>query len=171
MVGDRGQEEFEEIRILGLEVPEDVVEPGRSVFDEGTESSEELPHWTEEPVDAAQGDDPWSEIAQTPKWSDEAIIDHESQQPVGDLDDATAAIFFDEDLPESDPFSGDFNPPVFPPEDPVEVKTEDQPPVFQSAGQPNVPNQNIQSRNMSKAIATGVTLGAIFLGVLSLIHI
>ena len=30
MVGDRGQEEFEEIRILGLEVPEDGVEPGRS---------------------------------------------------------------------------------------------------------------------------------------------
>ena len=165
MVGDRGKEEFEEIRILGLEVPEDAVEPGRSVFDEGTESSEELPHWTEEPVDVVQEDDPWSEIAQTPKWSDEAIIDHESQQPVGDLDDATAAIFFDEDLPESDPFSGDFNPPVFPPEDPVEVKTEDQPPVFQSTGQSNVPNQNIQSRNMSKAIATGVTLGAIFLGV------
>ena len=165
MVGDRGKEEFEEIRILGLEVPEDAVEPGRSVFDEGTESSEELPHWTEEPVDVVQEDDPWSEIAQTPKWSDEAIIDHESQQPVGDLDDATAAIFFDEDLPESDPFSGDFNPPVFPPEDPVEVKTEDQPPVFQSTGQSNVPNQNIQSRNMSKAIATGVILGAIFLGV------
>ena len=84
MVGDRGKEEFEEIRILGLEVPEDAVEPGRSVFDEGTESSEELPHWTEEPVDVVQEDDPWSEIAETPKWSDEAIIDHESQQPEGE---------------------------------------------------------------------------------------
>ena len=31
MADHRGSDEFEEIRILGLETPEDVVEPGRSV--------------------------------------------------------------------------------------------------------------------------------------------
>ena len=107
MVDHRGSDEFEEIRILGLETPEDVVEPGRSVFGGESESSEELPHWTEEPVEKSQNDDLWSEIDQKPKWSDEVLIDHESQQPVGDLDEATAAIFFDEELPENDPFSGE----------------------------------------------------------------
>ena len=116
MADHRGSDEFEEIRILGLETPEDVVEPGRSVFGGESEPSEELPHWTEEAVEKSQNDDLWSEIDQKPKWSDEVLIDHESQQPVGDLDEATAAIFFDEELPENDTFSGEFNPPVLPPE-------------------------------------------------------
>ena len=83
MADHRGSDEFEEIRILGLETPEDVVEPGRSVFGGESESSEELPHWTEEPEEKSQNDDLWSEIDQKPKWSDEVLIDHESQQPVG----------------------------------------------------------------------------------------
>ena len=41
MADHRGSDEFEEIRILGLETPEDVVEPGRSVFGGESESSEE----------------------------------------------------------------------------------------------------------------------------------
>ena len=98
MANDGGSDEFDEIRILGLETPEDVVEPGRSVFGGESDSSEELPHWTEEPVEKSQDDDLWSEIDQKPKWSDEVLIDHESQQPVGDLDEATAAIFFDEEF-------------------------------------------------------------------------
>ena len=162
MANDRGSGEFEEIRILGLETPEDVVEPGRSVFGGESDSSEELPHWTEEPVEKSQDDDLWSEIDQKPKWSDEVLIDHESQQPVGDLDEPTAAIFFDEELPESDPFSGEFNPPVIPPE---ETKTEETSPTFQSPTQPSIQAQNSQSRNMPKALATGVALGAIFLAV------
>ena len=159
MVGDRGQEEFEEIRILGLEVPEDGVEPGRSVFDEEDSVSEELPHWTEEPATIASDDDPWSEIAQTPKWSDEALIEHESQQHVGDLDGETAAIFFDEEPSDSDPFSGEFNPPIFPPDNTEEIKTEKTTPVFQPAAQSNTPRQSVPSRNMSTAL------------ILSLIHI
>ena len=162
MVDHRGSDEFEEIRILGLETPEDVVEPGRSVFGGESESSEELPHWTEEPVEKSQNDDLWSEIDQKPKWSDEVLIDHESQQPVGDLDEATAAIFFDEELPENDPFSGEFNPPVLPPE---ETKIEEAPQIFQPSSQPSVQTQNSQSRNMPKALATGLGLGAIFLAV------
>ncbi len=162
MADHRGSDEFEEIRILGLETPEDVVEPGRSVFGGESESSEELPHWTEEPVEKSQNDDLWSEIDQKPKWSDEVLIDHESQQPVGDLDEATAAIFFDEELPENDPFSGEFNPPVLPPE---ETKIEEAPQIFQPSSQPSVQTQNSQSRNMPKALATGLGLGAIFLAV------
>ncbi len=162
MVDHRGSDEFEEIRILGLETPEDVVEPGRSVFGGESESSEELPHWTEEPVEKSQNDDLWSEIDQKPKWSDEVLIDHESQQPVGDLDEATAAIFFDEELPENDPFSGEFNPPVLPPE---ETKIEEAPQIFQMSNQPSVHTQNSQGRNMPKALATGLGLGAIFLAV------
>ena len=162
MVDHRGSDEFEEIRILGLETPEDVVEPGRSVFGGESEPSEELPHWTEEPVEKSQNDDLWSEIDQKPKWSDEVLIDHESQQPVGDLDEATAAIFFDEELPENDPFSGEFNPPVLPPE---ETKIEEAPQIFQPSSQPSVQTQNSQSRNMPKALATGLGLGAIFLAV------
>jgi len=162
VVDHRGSDEFEEIRILGLETPEDVVEPGRSVFGGESESSEELPHWTEEPVEKSQNDDLWSEIDQKPKWSDEVLIDHESQQPVGDLDEATAAIFFDEELPENDPFSGEFNPPVLPPE---ETKTEEAPQIFQMSNQPSVHTQNSQGRNMPKALATGLGLGAIFLAV------
>ena len=162
MADHRGSDEFEEIRILGLETPEDVVEPGRSVFGGESESSEELPHWTEEPEEKSQNDDLWSEIDQKPKWSDEVLIDHESQQPVGDLDEATAAIFFDEELPENDPFSGEFNPPVLPPE---EVKTEEVSPTFQPSNQPSVQTQNSQSRDMPKALATGLALGAIFLAV------
>ena len=162
MADHRGSDEFEEIRILGLETPEDVVEPGRSVFGGESESSEELPHWTEEPEEKSQNDDLWSEIDQKPKWSDEVLIDHESQQPVGDLDEATAAIFFDEELPENDPFSGEFNPPVLPPE---EIKTEEVSQTFQPSNQPSVQTQNSQSRDMPKALATGLALGAIFLAV------
>ena len=162
MANDRGSDEFEEIRILGLETPEDVIEPGRSVFGGESASSEELPHWTEEPAEKSQNDDLWSEIDQKPKWSDEVLIDHESQQPVGDLDEATAAIFFDEELPESDPFSGEFNPPVIPPE---ETKIEEALPIFKSTSQPSVQVQSSQNRSMSKAVATGVTLGAVFLAV------
>ena len=66
MAGDRGSEEFEEIRILGLETPEDVVEPGRSVFGGENDLSEELPHWTEEPVEKNQTDDLWAEIDEKP---------------------------------------------------------------------------------------------------------
>lgn len=162
MANDRGSDEFEEIRILGLETPEDVIEPGRSVFGGESASSEELPHWTEEPAEKSQNDDLWSEIDQKPKWSDEVLIDHESQQPVGDLDEATAAIFFDEELPASDPFSGEFNPPIIPPE---ETTTEETPPIFKPTSQPSVQAQSSQSRSMSKALATGVTLGAVFLAV------
>ena len=165
MVGDRGKEEFEEIRILGLEVPEDGVEPGRAVFDEEDSVSEELPHWTEEPATITSDDDPWSEIAQTPKWSDEALIEHESQQHVGDLDGETAAIFFDEEPSDSDPFSGEFNPPIFPPDNTEEIKTEKTPPVFQPAAQSNTTGQSVPSRNMSTALITGLALGAVFLGV------
>ena len=158
MADHRGSDEFEEIRILGLETPEDVVEPGRSVFGGESESSEELPHWTEEPEEKSQNDDLWSEIDQKPKWSDEVLIDHESQQPVGDLDEATAAIFFDEELPENDPFSGEFTPPVLPPE---EIKTEEVSQTFL----PSMQTQNSQSRDLPKALATGLALGAIFLAV------
>ena len=48
-------DEFEDIRILGLDSPDDDVEPGRSVFG-GESAADELPHWTEPPaVDATGG--------------------------------------------------------------------------------------------------------------------
>ena len=68
--GDQG---FEEIRILGLDSPDDVVEPGRSVFG-GESPGDELPHWTEPPTDVTGGSssgDPWTGLDDAPRWSDD----------------------------------------------------------------------------------------------------
>ena len=97
----RGQQghEFEDIRILGLDSPDDDVEPGRSVF-AGDSPGDDLPHWTEPPTGDVTGggpvvDDPWAGLEGTPRWSDDVPEDHESQQPVGDHVEA-AAVFFDD---------------------------------------------------------------------------
>ena len=84
---------------------------------------------------------------------------------MGDLDGETAAIFFDEEPSDSDPFSGEFNPPIFPPDNTEEIKTEKTTPVFQPAAQSNTTGQSVPSRNMSTALITGLALGAVFLGV------
>jgi len=46
-----GSGEYEEIRILGLDTPEDEIGPGRSVFADDP-SEDLLPHWTEPPAGA-----------------------------------------------------------------------------------------------------------------------
>ena len=95
---DSRDQPFEEIRILGLEPAEDVVEPGRSVFG-GESSTEDLPHWTEPPTAPVAA--PSSGFAaEEPRWADDVPEHHESQHPVGALDEPTAAAFFD------DPSSG-----------------------------------------------------------------
>ncbi|MCS5676472.1 MAG: hypothetical protein NZ600_02935, partial [Acidimicrobiales bacterium] len=106
--GDQG---FEEIRILGLDSPDDVVEPGRSVFG-GESPGDELPHWTEPPTDVTGGSssgDPWTGLDDAPRWSDDVPDDHESQQPVGDHDEAAVAAFFD-DGPLGSSSSAEFDP-------------------------------------------------------------
>jgi len=69
--------EYEEIRILGLDTPEDEIGPGRSVFADDT-SEDLLPHWTEPPTGpgVSTSGEPWSELAEAPRWSDEAPLDH-----------------------------------------------------------------------------------------------
>ena len=43
--GGAGDGGFDEIRILGLDAPDDDVEPGRSVFG-GDAPGDDLPHWS-----------------------------------------------------------------------------------------------------------------------------
>ena len=155
--------EYEEIRILGLETPEDEIEPGRSVFGEG-KVSEDLPHWAEEPVSVTDpaDQDPWAEIAQAPKWSDTvSTFEHESQQPVGDFDEATAALFFDDNPSGEEAFGGDFNPPLLPPEKKIEEI--EAPDSFTPAGSFGVSTPAPAGRSMPMAVLTGVALGAVFL--------
>lgn len=112
---DSRDQPFEEIRILGLEPAEDVVEPGRSVFG-GESSTEHLPHWTEPPTAPVAA--PSSGFAaEEPRWADDVPEHHESQHPVGALDEPTAAAFFDDPSSGSGP-SGSFDPPLLPPDDP-----------------------------------------------------
>ena len=162
--------EFEEIRILGMDASDDVVVPGRSVF--GDDSEEEnfedlLPHWTEEPVRETDTEDSkWSELYEAPKWSDEVSIDHESQQPVGDFDEATAAIFFDEDLDANSGFSGEFDPPVLPPDSPTSTSQRpllNQTDTPSSVGTPVEQRPGNSPRDMSAAIMTGLALLALAL--------
>ena len=112
---DSRDQPFEEIRILGLEPAEDVVEPGRSVFG-GESSTEHLPHWTEPPTAPVAA--PSSGFAaEEPRWADDVPEHHESQHPVGALDEPTAAAFFDDPSSGSGP-SGSVDPPLLPPDDP-----------------------------------------------------
>ena len=110
-------DEFEDIRILGLDSPDDDVEPGRSVFG-GESTAGDLPHWTEPPAADATGggpvEDPWAGLEGTPRWSDDVPDDHESQQPVGEHSEA-AALFFD-DGPLGSAGTAEFDPPLLPPD-------------------------------------------------------
>ena len=61
--GGAGDGGFDEIRILGLDAPDDDVEPGRSVFG-GDAPGDDLPHWSAPPASDATGgsmagDGPW----------------------------------------------------------------------------------------------------------------
>ena len=110
------QQNFEEIRILGLEPSEDEVAPGRSVFGDGS-AEEELPHWTDTPS-APPEQDKWADLVEeAPRWADDVPAEHESQQPVGEAGDP-ATLFFGEEATEAAAAgSGDFNPPLLPPDE------------------------------------------------------
>ncbi|MDP6975165.1 MAG: phosphatidate cytidylyltransferase [Acidimicrobiales bacterium] len=156
-----GGQPFEEIRILGLEAAEDEVEPGRSVF--GAESDTgSLPHWTEPPTPpvgnpaAGFGDE-------EPRWADDVPEHHESQQPVGSLDEPVASAFFDD--PPAAAGTGTFDPPLMPPEEAQE-----------GGGQPAAAGGGRRSRaarrgggsgdggrDMPTAVLTGLALGALAL--------
>ena len=168
------QGNFDEIRILGLDGPEEAAEPGRSVF--GTEPPDaELPHWSEPPVDVSggtgAGDDPWLGLDDGPRWSDDVPEDHESQQPVGDED--AAAMFFDDGPVGSS--SVEFDPPLLPPDEPLpDPPTGETPTVAPSADEPVAPappgrgtprtgRSADGGRDMPMAIVTGVGLGALAL--------
>jgi len=173
-VGPGGQI-FEEIRILGLETADDDVEPGRSVFDEQA-TAPDLPHWTEPPM--ASGGEPvdpgsWSGLDDAPRWADQVPLDHESQQPVGALDEPAAALFFGDDPVGSGVGSIEFDPPLLPPDEPPPPLTE---PAASAA--PRVQERVVRgvgggggagrgsggdSRDMPLAIVTGVALGALAL--------
>lgn len=168
MTGREESGEYEEIRILGLDTPEDEIGPGRSVF--ADDSPEDLlPHWTEPPVGtaASTSSEPWSELAGTPRWSDAVPLDHESQQPVGDLDEAVAAVFFDDDPSGGAGFADEFNPPIFPPDElPAGTLAQtatgpiSAPPII---GGSSGSDQSGGGRDMSMAVITGVALGAVAL--------
>ncbi|MFT6549295.1 MAG: hypothetical protein ACJA0A_000430, partial [Acidimicrobiales bacterium] len=165
-------DEFEDIRILGLDSPDDDVEPGRSVFG-GESAADELPHWTEPPaVDATGGgpvDDPWAGLEGTPRWSDDVPVDHESQQPVGDQSEA-AAVFFD-DGPLGSASGAEFDPPLLPPDEPlpdfgVAEKVHAPPaeePVSPPPQRPSGRGGSGGGRDVPLAIVSGVGLGALAL--------
>lgn len=180
--GDPGDGGFDEIRILGLDAPDDDVEPGRSVFG-GESSGDELPHWSTPPAADATGgpsagDDPWGGLDDGPRWSDDVPDDHESQQPVGDDLDA-AAVFFD-DGPLVTSSTAEFDPPLLPPDEPLpdlgapaaeeptgtpvpaDPVSADPPPVAPGPDRgPSVPTPG--GRDMTMAVVTGVGLGALAL--------
>jgi len=178
--GGTGDGGFDEIRILGLDTPDDVVEPGRSVFG-GDSPGDELPHWSAPaPGDAtggsAAGEDPWGGLDDGPRWSDDVPDDHESQQPVGDDLDA-AAVFFD-DGPLVTSATAEFDPPLLPPDEPLpdlgdaasNGPTGTPAPAASAPGAPVAPGPDRGTpvpspggRDMSMAVVTGVGLGALAL--------
>ncbi|MEE2769009.1 MAG: phosphatidate cytidylyltransferase [Actinomycetota bacterium] len=168
MARQQGSGDYEEIRILGLDTPEDEIGPGRSVFDDHPPENV-LPHWTEPVAEGSPSSevDQWSELDQAPRWSDEVPIDHESQQPVGDLDEATAAMFFDDEPSGEIGFGGEFDPPILPPDESPIAST----PIAQTgsaslppiSGPPPALDRSGGGRDMSTAVITGVTLGALAL--------
>ena len=173
--GGAGDGGFDEIRILGLDAPDDDVEPGRSVFG-GDAPGDDLPHWSAPPVGDATGgstagDDPWGGLDDGPRWSDDVPEDHESQQPVGDDLDA-AAVFFD-DGPLVTSSTPEFDPPLLPPDEPLpdfEATVTDEPagttvstePVAPGPGR-STPAAAAGGRDMTMAVVTGVGLGALAL--------
>ena len=170
--GESRQGEFDEIRILGLDAPDDQIEPGRSVFGSGS-SGGELPHWSDPPVDVSGGtdlgDDPWSGLEDGPRWSDDVPDDHESQQPVGDED--AAAVFFD-DGPLGSSSSVEFDPPLLPPDEPLSNPADEmtmvaaEEPVAPAPPGPVPPGTGRAAgsgRDMPMAVLTGVGLGALAL--------
>ena len=168
MTEREGSGEYEEIRILGLDTPEDEIGPGRSVFADDP-SEDLLPHWTEPPAGAggSTSGEPWSELVEAPRCSDETPLDHESQQPVGDLDEAMAAMFFDDGPSGEAGFADEFNPPILPPDEPPEAPA---PPIATGSirappivGAPPGLDQGRGGRDMSMAVITGVALGALAL--------
>ena len=172
----RGQQghEFEDIRILGLDSPDDDVEPGRSVF-AGDSPGDDLPHWTEPPTGDVTGggpvvDDPWAGLEGTPRWSDDVPEDHESQQPVGDHVEA-AAVFFD-DGPLGSMGAAEFDPPLLPPDEPLPDPggADEAPPGRASEPVPPAPprpgggtGSRGGGRDLPLAIVSGVGLGALAL--------
>ena len=176
--GGSGDGSFEEIRILGLDAPDDDVEPGRSVFG-GDTPGDELPHWSAPPAgdvsgESGGGSDPWSGLDGGPRWSDDVPDDHESQQPVGDDLDA-AAVFFD-DGPLVTSASAEFDPPLLPPDEPLpdfseqaeggavrEPVSADPVPTAPVAPGPDRGNPAAGGRDMTMAVVTGVGLGALAL--------
>ena len=106
------QPKFEEIRILGLETSEDEVAPGRSVFEED-QPGNDLPPWTDPPATSSSSDE-WLE-EEVPRWADDVPEEHESQQPVANLEDSSATSFFETETTQaSSGISGEFNPPILP---------------------------------------------------------
>jgi phosphatidate cytidylyltransferase len=171
---------FDEIRILGLDAPDDDVEPGRSVFG-GDGSGDELPHWSTPPAGdvvggSTAGDDPWAGLDDGPRWSDDVPEDHESQQPVGD-DLEAAAVFFD-DGPLVTSATAEFDPPLLPPDEPLPnfgAREYDSGASQSASGglasngpvAPG-PDRNLAAaaaggRDMTMAVVTGVGLGALAL--------
>ncbi len=178
--GGPGDGGFDEIRILGLDAPDDDVEPGRSVFG-GDTPGDELPHWSTPPVGdvsggSAGGDDPWGGLDDGPRWSDDVPDDHESQQPVGDDLDA-AAVFFD-DGPLVTSATAEFDPPLLPPDEPLPdlgPQVDDGEPAGTAPADPvppgpvapgpdrGAPVRAASGRDMTMAVVTGLALGALAL--------
>ncbi len=177
--GEGGQagQAFEEIRILGLDPADDEVEPGRSVFGDEPATSD-LPHWTEPPAQAPAADS-WSTMDdEAPRWSDDVPTEHESQQPVGDVDEPTAAMFFGDDEPAASPVAtGEFDPPLLPPDETSAPAAPPAPPAeptgrragrrARGGGRGGNGGGKVASsgggRDMPMAIATGLGLGALVL--------
>ena len=172
--GGAGDGGFDEIRILGLDAPDDDVEPGRSVFG-GDAPGDDLPHWSAPAGDATGGstaaDGQWGGLDEGPRWSDDVPEDHESQQPVGDDLDA-AAVFFD-DGPLVTSSTAEFDPPLLPPDEPlpdIEATATDGPAGTTVSAEPlaSGPDRSMTApaaggRDMTMAVVTGVGLGALAL--------
>ena len=173
--GGAGDGGFDEIRILGLDAPDDDVEPGRSVFG-GDAPGDDLPHWSAPPAGDATGgstagNDPWGGLDDGPRWSDDVPEDHESQQPVGD-DLEAAAVFFD-DGPLVTSSTPEFDPPLLPPDEPLpdlEATVTDEPTGTTVSAEPVAPGPDRSTaaaaaggRDMTMAVVTGIGLGALAL--------
>ncbi len=163
----QGGQVFEEIRILGLETAADDVEPGRSVFDEQP-TGQDLPHWTEPAAPADSG--AWSGLGDPPRWADQVPQDHESQQPVGMMDESSAALFFGDEPGDHGAGGIEFDPPLMPPDEPrqppsapvVTAPRQAEPPRRGPVGGMGAGHRS-DSRDMPLAIITGVALGALAL--------
>ncbi len=186
MTDDRSddEKEFEGIRIIGGESPDDEVAPGRSVFDAPAEApTDDLPPWNQ-PASPEDGDlEAWSTLnREGPRWAESDDASTASVravppvEPVGATDSDEGERFFGFDdggdtFRDFDERVPDFDPPLLPPEQ-AAASSGSPPEVSISAGAPAHPRAARQSgdepprsggsdRNLPMALGSAAALIAV----------